>query len=75
MKAHYFQSMLYQGSYVVIPDLRDEVSDYLGCSLQKLNDAVEFIKESRNGGGVSATMTFRSLRLPGGGTLKRNQIL
>jgi hypothetical protein len=51
MNAAHFQSMSFRGSYVAIPNLQQEPKK-----------AVSILHEQD---GISATLSFRSLRLPG----------
>ena len=62
MDASHFQSMFFHGSYVAVPNLQQELSDYLECSKNSLKKAIRILHEHD---GISATLSFRSLRLPG----------
>jgi len=67
MNASYFQSMLFQGSYVIIRNLQEELCEYLDRSTKQLKKAVTFKYNKRDSavGDVTATLSLGSMHLPG----------
>jgi len=45
-----FQTLLYEGSYVVIPDLMEEVSVYLGCTVPELSKRMRLRRSANKRG-------------------------